>query len=352
MRIVDTVAVPVGNVEDNIELYNLMLRLREYVYYLVTYGQCELSILTRYDVDTKNKYGIPFETLVNGVIRVLQKFNKDDIMELLSMEFDNTNSEYKHISKHLVYRVVNNGTFNALLVNILGNDEPEANQPKEEPKSYNERRLEKLHREIQDRLGTVISNLTNSIKEDPIKALCGPYDGKGVLKYDKPGATDGTQFRYVCEFSYERKLFNMFIKSMPDIVTFEDRVSLFSNSIIILRQFVVNVYSRLEPVLRSRWLQELGIMTKIPYRRDVYSYDVYTTLRNAYDVVTMLATLGDTRKSLVSDIVIRYSIKTKEAVSKELEYVTTVMLEELIDKLNVLLFNTLNKYAYVTKTQD
>lgn len=95
-------------------------------------------------------------------------------------------------------------------------------------------------------------------------------------------------------------------------------------------------------------------MTKIPYRRDVYSYDVYTTLRNAYDVVTMLATLGDTRKSLVSDIVIRYSIKTKEAVSRELEYVTTVMLEELIDKLNVLLFNTLNKYAYVTtaKTQD
>lgn len=82
MRIVDTVAVPVGNVEDNIELYNLMLRLREYVYYLVTYGRCELSILTRYDVETKNKYGIPFETLVNGVIRVLQKFNKDDIMEL------------------------------------------------------------------------------------------------------------------------------------------------------------------------------------------------------------------------------------------------------------------------------
>ena len=352
MRIVDTVAVPVGNVEDNIELYNLMLRLREYVYYLVTYGQCELSILTRYDVETKNKYGIPFETLVNGVIRVLQKFNKDDIMELLSMEFDNTNSEYKHISRHLVYRVVNNGTFNALLVNILGNDEPAVEQPKEEPKSYNERRLEKLHREIQDRLGTVISNLTNSIKEDPIRALCGPYDGKGVLKYDKPGATDGTQFRYVCEFSYERKLFNMFIKSMPDVVTFEDRVSLFSNSIIILRQFVVNVYNRLEPVLRSRWLQELGIMTKIPYRRDVYSYDVYTTLRNAYDVVTMLATLGDTRKSLVSDIVIRYSIKTKEAVSRELEYVTTVMLEELVDKLNVLLFNTLNKYAYVTKTQD
>lgn len=352
MRIVDTVAVPVGNVEDNIELYNLMLRLREYVYYLVTYGQCELSILTRYDVETKNKYGIPFETLVNGVIRVLQKFNKDDIMELLSMEFDNTNSEYKHISRHLVYRVVNNGTFNALLVNILGNDEPAVEQPKEEPKSYNERRLEKLHREIQDRLGTVISNLTNSIKEDPIRALCGPYDGKGVLKYDKPGATDGTQFRYVCEFSYERKLFNMFIKSMPDVVTFEDRVSLFSNSIIILRQFVVNVYNRLEPVLRSRWLQELGIMTKIPYRRDVYSYDVYTTLRNAYDVVTMLATLGGTRKSLVSDIVIRYSIKTKEAVSRELEYVTTVMLEELVDKLNVLLFNTLNKYAYVTKTQD
>ena len=352
MKIVDTVAVPVGNVEDNIELYNLMLRLREYVYYLVTYGQCELSILTRYDVETKNKYGIPFETLVNGVIRVLQKFNKDDIMELLSMEFDNTNSEYKHISRHLVYRVVNNGTFNALFVNILGNDEPVVEQPKEEPKSYNERRLEKLHREIQDRLGTVISNLTNSIKEDPIRALCGPYDGKGVLKYDKPGATDGTQFRYVCEFSYERKLFNMFIKSMPDVVTFEDRVSLFSNSIIILRQFVVNVYNRLEPVLRSRWLQELGIMTKIPYRRDVYSYDVYTTLRNAYDVVTMLATLGDTRKSLVSDIVIRYSIKTKEAVSRELEYVTTVMLEELVDKLNVLLFNTLNKYAYVTKTQD
>ena len=352
MKIVDTVAVQVGNVEDNIELYNLMLRLREYVYYLVTYGQCELSILTRYDVETKNKYGIPFETLVNGVIRVLQKFNKDDIMELLSMEFDNTNSEYKHISRHLVYRVVNNGTFNALFVNILGNDEPVVEQPKEEPKSYNERRLEKLHREIQDRLGTVISNLTNSIKEDPIRALCGPYDGKGVLKYDKPGATDGTQFRYVCEFSYERKLFNMFIKSMPDVVTFEDRVSLFSNSIIILRQFVVNVYNRLEPVLRSRWLQELGIMTKIPYRRDVYSYDVYTTLRNAYDVVTMLATLGDTRKSLVSDIVIRYSIKTKEAVSRELEYVTTVMLEELVDKLNVLLFNTLNKYAYVTKTQD
>lgn len=268
------------------------------------------------------------------------------------MEFDNTNSEYKHISRHLVYRVVNNGTFNALLVNILGNDEPAVEQPKEEPKSYNERRLEKLHREIQDRLGTVISNLTNSIKEDPIRALCGPYDGKGVLKYDKPGATDGTQFRYVCEFSYERKLFNMFIKSMPDVVTFEDRVSLFSNSIIILRQFVVNVYNRLEPVLRSRWLQELGIMTKIPYRRDVYSYDVYTTLRNAYDVVTMLATLGDTIKSLVSDIVIRYSIKTKEAVSRELEYVTTVMLEELVDKLNVLLFNTLNKYAYVTKTQD
>lgn len=338
MKIVETIAVPVGNIEDSMELYNLLLKLREYLYRGIKYNEEGLYVLTKYDIAIKNKYCIPVETLFLSVLKTLSSYPKEVALELLNMEFNNTGSEYKHITKHLAYKVTNNGIFNALIVYILDNEQPQSILERDE-------KLDKLHRETKAKFGIVFTSLMNSIKEDPIKALCGPYDGKGVLTYDKPGATDGTQFKYGCEFSYERKLFNLFIKSMPDEITFEDRVSTFSNAIILLRQFVVNVYNRLEPVLRSQRLQELGIMTKIPYRKNFYNYEVYTTLRNAYDVVTMLATLGSTKESLVNINVINDSMLTKEAVTKELEYVTTVMLDGLIDKLNILLLNTLIKYA-------
>ena len=352
MRVLNKITVPVNKIKDSAEVYNLMMKVREYLYWSLIYNNDSFAMLTSYDLAVVDKYGIPVKIMFRNIRDIINAFyNVTGVEELLSLKFDKPCKDYKYITKYIAYSVNNNESYPVITIYFLTNKEkPEDSEPENERpwvSSTEEanKKLEKLMVKVPSRFSKVFKSMVDDIKKDPITALCKRYDTPISLRYDAPGDKYGTYYDFVANYKFERKLFKMFVESLPDVVTFNDRVEAFSGAIKILRKFVYETYFILEPVLRSKDLQSLGVMSKINYQQSAYLPGIEDTLYNTYTAVKLLSMFTSPSASMFNKSAIAASVTVMDKVDYKLTRVTGYMLEYAVDDLNKLLMDTLQRYA-------
>lgn len=352
MRVLNKITVPVNKIKDNAEVYNLMMKVREYLYWSLIYNNDSFAMLTNYDLAVVDKYGIPVKIMFRNIRDIINAFyNVTGVEELLSLEFDKPCKDYKYITKYIAYSVNDNRSYPVITIHFLTDkeeyedSEPENERPWVSSTEEANKKLQKLMGKVPSGFNMAFKNIVDDIKKDPITALCKRYDNPVSLRYDAPGDRYGTFYSFVANYKFERKLFKMFLESLPDVVTFDDRVEAFSCAIKRIRKFIYETYFILEPVLRSKDLQSLGVMSKINYQHSDYVPGMQDTLYNTYTAVKLLSMFTSPSTSMFNRSAIAASVVVMVKVGDKLTRVTGYMLEYLVADLNKLLMDTLQRYA-------